>query len=132
MVEHERLPMPFERARTQLLLGQLQRRQRCRDAATKTLRAALDAFERMATPLWADRARGELARADVGSGGAGGLTVAEQRVAELAASGMTNHDVAATLFISPKTVESNLVRIYRKLGIHSRAELGRLMGQSDG
>jgi FixJ family two-component response regulator len=49
-------------------------------------------------------------------------------VAELAASGMTNRDVAAALFISPKTVESNLARIYRKLGINSRAELGRLVG----
>ena len=57
-----------------------------------------------------------------------GLTPSEQRVAELAASGMTNRDVAAALFISPKTVEANLSRIYRKLGIHSRAELGRRMG----
>ncbi len=59
------------------------------------------------------------------------LSPSEQRVAELAASGMTNRDVAAALFISPKTVESNLARIYRKLGIHSRAELGRHMGQPD-
>jgi DNA-binding NarL/FixJ family response regulator len=57
------------------------------------------------------------------------LSPSEQRVAELAASGMTNRDVATALFISPKTVESNLARIYRKLGIHSRAELGRQMGQ---
>src|SRR6185436_20907477 len=82
-------------------------------------------FEQLGTPLWADRARAELA-------GAGrrarrpaqdGLTPAEQRVAELAASGLTNRDVAATLFISSKTVEANLARIYRKLGIRSRAEL---------
>jgi len=52
------------------------------------------------------------------------LTLAEQRVAELAASGMTNRQVAAALFISPKTVESSLARAYRKLEIHSRAELG--------
>ena len=50
------------------------------------------------------------------------------RVAELAASGMTNRDVAAALFISPKTVEANLARIYRKLGIKTRAELGRIIG----
>jgi DNA-binding NarL/FixJ family response regulator len=49
-------------------------------------------------------------------------------VAELAASGMTNRDVAAALFISRKTVESNLSRIYCKLGIKTRAELGRLSG----
>jgi ATP/maltotriose-dependent transcriptional regulator MalT len=131
MVEHERLPMPFERARTQLLLGQLQRRQRRRESATTTLREALGAFERMGIRLWADRARAELARTDVGQRRAGELTESEKRVAELAASGMTNHDVAAALFISPKTVEANLARIYRKLGIHSRAELGRLMGQSE-
>jgi len=52
------------------------------------------------------------------------LTSAEQRVAELAAGGMTNREVAAALFISPKTVESTLARAYRKLEIHSRAELG--------
>ena len=52
----------------------------------------------------------------------------ERRVAELAASGMTNKDVATALFISPKTVEANLVRIYRKLGIKTRAELGRIIG----
>jgi DNA-binding NarL/FixJ family response regulator len=57
------------------------------------------------------------------------LTPSEQRVAELAASGMTNRDVAATLFISPKTVEHNLARAYRKLGIHSRAELGQRISQ---
>jgi DNA-binding NarL/FixJ family response regulator len=56
------------------------------------------------------------------------LTPSEQRVAELAASGMTNRDVAAALFISPKTVEANLSRVYHKLGIRSRAELGRRVG----
>jgi DNA-binding CsgD family transcriptional regulator len=131
IVEHERLPMPFERARTQLLLGQLQRRQRRKDAATVTLRQALSAVENMGNPLWAARIAAELARCTVVPRGAGELTPAERRVAELAASGMTNRDVAAALFISPKTVEANLSRIYRKLGIHTRAELGRRMGQSD-
>jgi len=131
LTEHERLPMPFERARTQLLAGQLQRRQRQKDQAATTLREALKTFEDLNTRLWADRARAELARADVGTRRMSSLSPSEQRVAELAASGMTNRDVAAALFISPKTVESNLARIYRKLGIHSRAELGRHMGNSD-
>ncbi|HEX6208461.1 MAG TPA: helix-turn-helix transcriptional regulator, partial [Actinomycetota bacterium] len=52
-----------------------------------------------------------------------GLTPSEQRVADLVASGMTNKEVAAALFISPKTVDSNLSRIYRKLGVRSRTEL---------
>jgi DNA-binding NarL/FixJ family response regulator len=60
------------------------------------------------------------------------LTPSEQRVAELAASGMTNRDVAAKLFISHKTVEVNLSRVYRKLGIRARVELGRVIAQSGG
>ncbi|WP_231988589.1 AAA family ATPase [Mycobacterium sp. 1274761.0] len=131
LVEHDRLPMPFERARTLLLAGQLQRRQRQKDQAATTLREALKTFEDLDTRLWAERARAELARADVGARRMSNLSPSEQRVAELAASGMTNRDVAAALFISPKTVESNLARIYRKLGIHSRAELGRQMGQPE-
>jgi DNA-binding NarL/FixJ family response regulator len=134
---HERIPMPFEKARTLLVLGQLERRQRHREAATTALRAALDEFERLKTPLWAERARTELARTELARTdvatikGGSDLTVSERRVAELAAKGMTNRDVAAALFISPKTVEANLVRIYRKLGIHSRAELGRQFGESE-
>jgi ATP/maltotriose-dependent transcriptional regulator MalT len=131
LIEHDRLPMPFERARTQLLAGQLLRRQRQKDQAATTLREALKTFEDLNVRLWADRARAELARADVGTRRLSSLSPSEQRVAELAASGMTNRDVASELFISPKTVESNLARIYRKLGIHSRAELGRHMGQPD-
>jgi DNA-binding CsgD family transcriptional regulator len=128
MAEHDRLPMPFDRARTQLLVGQLQRRLRQRDAAAVTLREAVEVFEGLGTPLWAERARTELGRTSVGVNRTVGLTPSELRVAELAASGMTNRDVAAELFISPKTVEANLSRIYRKLDIHSRAELGRHMG----
>jgi DNA-binding CsgD family transcriptional regulator len=128
MAEHDRLSMPFERARTQLVLGQLLRRQRRKEAASIALREALSTFEALNNPLWADRVRAELARTNVAPNSGGGLTPSEQRVAELAASGMTYREVAAALFISPKTVEVNLSRIYRKLGIHSRAELGRLMG----
>ena len=128
MREHDRLPMPFERARTQLLLGQLQRRQRQKISATTTLNDALRTFSDLGAPLWADRARAELARTKVAPTHDHMLTPSEQRVAELAASGMTNRDVAAALFISPKTVEANLARIYRKLSINSRAELGRIVG----
>jgi DNA-binding CsgD family transcriptional regulator len=91
----------------------------------------LSAVEDIGIPLWAARIRAELARCAVVPRGTGDLTPAERRVAELAASGLTNRDVAAALFISPKTVEANLSRIYRKLGIHTRAELGRQMGQPD-
>jgi DNA-binding CsgD family transcriptional regulator len=131
MEHHERLPMPLERARTQLLLGQIQRRQRLKAAATETLREALEAFEGMGIPLWAERVRTELARCAMVPRRPTELTPVERRVAALAAEGMTNRDVAAALFISAKTVEANLSRVYRKLDIHSRAELGRYMSQSD-
>nr|WP_268778112.1 AAA family ATPase [Mycolicibacterium malmesburyense] len=127
---HERLPMPFERARTLLLLGQLQRRQRQKEMSRTTMTEALGVFESLGTPLWAHRARSEIARAGASSNGTMGLTPSEHRVAELAASGMTTKDVATALFISPKTVETNLSRIYRKLGIRSRAELGRVFGET--
>ena len=130
IAEHDRLPMPFERARTLLLLGQLQRRQRRKESASASLQEVLDIFVQLDIPLWADRARAELVRANVGPRQSGQLTPSEQRVAELAASGMKNRDVATALFISPKTVEANLARIYRKLGIKSRAELGRHMSKT--
>ena len=128
--EHDRVPMQFERARTLLLLGKLQRRRRQKGAAYETLAAALTEFERLGTPVWAEQAREEIARTKVRSGDATQLTPAERRVADLAASGMTNRDIAAALFIHPKTVETNLSRTYAKLGIRSRVELGRRLSQS--
>ncbi|WP_237572976.1 ATP-binding protein [Mycolicibacterium lacusdiani] len=130
LTQLDRIEMPFERARTQLLLGQLQRRRRRQDAAAASIRQALDTFDRLGTLVWAERARVQLTRTNVGPRGSATLTPSEQRVAELAATGMTNRDMAAALFISPKTVEANLSRVYRKLGIHSRAELGRWVGDA--
>lgn len=133
MAEHELLPMPFERARTQLLLGQLQRRLRQKSTAAHNLTEALQTFDSLGTPLWVGRAKAELARAVVApSDGLSQLTPSEQRVAEMAASGATNKDIAAAMFISSKTVEHNLTKIYRKLGIGSRAELGRRMDEAGG
>jgi len=123
MVHHQRLPMPFETARTQLLLGQLQRRRRRKQDAAASLRKALETFQQLGTPLWAARARAELARLEAPRGDGQGLTASEQRVAELAAVGSSNKEIAVQLFISEKTVEMNLSRAYRKLGIRSRAGL---------
>jgi ATP/maltotriose-dependent transcriptional regulator MalT len=123
MAQHQRLSMPFECARTQLLSGQLQRRLRRRDAASAALRGARDTFEQLGATIWAERAETELVRGVSGRARNAGLTAAEERVAELAVSGLTNRDIAAAIFLSPKTVEVNLSRIYRKLGIRSRAEL---------
>jgi len=96
------------------------------DAYRETLPA--DTFEALDTPLWAQRARNDLERAS-GARKRTELTASEQRVADLAATGATNREMAAALFISPKTVETNLSRIYRKLDIHSRAELGQIIGR---
>jgi ATP/maltotriose-dependent transcriptional regulator MalT len=128
--EHRRLPMPFERARTLLVLGQIQRRRRQKRAAAVALEEAARVFDELGTPRWADRARAELERVSGATpAGRSRLTPSERRVAELAASGLTNREVAGALFISPKTVEANLARVYHKLGIHSRAELGQRMAE---
>jgi DNA-binding CsgD family transcriptional regulator len=123
LTEHERLPMPFELGRTLLVAGQIERRGKQKATARESLAHALRIFEELGAPLWAERARAELQRVGLRHG-PGELTETEQRVAELAASGLTNREVAAHLFMSPKTVEANLARAYRKLGIRSRAELG--------
>lgn len=121
------LSSPFEHGRTQLVHGQLLRRANQRRAAAGALADAQAIFERLPAPLWAARARGEAARLGRRRDAGRSLTPGEREVALLAAGGMTNQQVAATLFISPKTVEANLGRAYAKLGIRSRAELGRVM-----
>jgi ATP/maltotriose-dependent transcriptional regulator MalT len=125
MAEHERLPMPFEHARTQMLVGDILRRQRNRDNAAAAMRAAAATFTELNTPIWAERARTSLERITFGRNASTVLTSAERRIADLAATGMKNHDIASALFISSKTVEFHLSRIYLKLDIRSRAELGR-------
>jgi DNA-binding CsgD family transcriptional regulator len=127
LVEHERLEMPFELARTLLVKGVIERRARRRGRAKESFKQALAIFERVGASLWAERARQELERVGLRRSSGDELTAGERRVAELAAQGMTNREVAAALFLSPKTVEANLARAYRKLGIASRAELGARM-----
>ena len=131
LAQHDRLPMPFERARTLLVLGQVQRRQRLKQAAADTFAEALREFERVGAALWADRARDELGRTKPAAPQKPTLTASEQRIAELATSGMTNRDVAATLYVSLKTVEANLTQIYRKLGIRSRAQLAAMLASGE-
>jgi DNA-binding NarL/FixJ family response regulator len=77
--------------------------------------------------MWAARARAEVSRIGLRPPAPLELTATEARVASLAAAGHTNRQVAAELFLSPRTVEDNLARVYRKLGISSRAELGAAM-----
>jgi DNA-binding CsgD family transcriptional regulator len=126
---NEDLPMPLERARTLLVKGVIERRARRRGDAKRSFEEALEIFERAGARLWADRARAELDRVGLRRASGDELTEGERRVAELAAQGMTNREVAAALYMSPKTVGANLSRVYRKLGIKSRAELGARMAE---
>lgn len=114
---------PFERARTLLALGTVQRRDRKRRASRDSLTAARDAFDRLGAPLWSAKAQAELDRTGGASGDDDVLTATESRIAELIAAGRTYREAADELFISPKTVQWNLSKIYRKLGIRSRAQL---------
>ncbi len=111
----------FERACSMLIAGLAHRRARRKRASRDALLAAADAFEAIGARGFAVRARAEAER--TGTRATTQLTSSEVRVAELAATGSTNREIAEALFISPKTVEANLARIYRKLDIGRRAEL---------
>jgi DNA-binding CsgD family transcriptional regulator len=124
---HERIEMPLELGRTLLVGGQIERRARQRRRANDSFARALAIFEELGAARWAERAEEEIERLGLRRSDPDELTQAERRVAEAAASGMTNREVAATLFLSPKTVEAHLSSAYRKLGIGSRAELGARM-----
>ena len=127
---HERVPNPFEQARTELCYGERLRRAGRRTEARRLLRAALTAFDRLDAEPWAQkaiaelRASGERARRRTPDT-ADQLTPQERQVAALVAEGATNREVAAALFVSPKTIETHLAHVYRKLGLRSRAQLAR-------
>jgi DNA-binding CsgD family transcriptional regulator len=121
---------PFEAARARLCFGQRLRRDGLRVEAREQLHAALEGFRALGAAPWADAAGREL--------GASGeklrrrtpeaeeeLTAQEHQIAALVAEGASNKDVAAQLFLSTKTVEAHLTRIYRKLGVSSRTQLAR-------
>lgn len=123
----ERLPQPFELARTLLAMGVVLRRSKRRRMARESLERALAMFEALGARLWVERSRIELGRIGGRPSSPLVLTPTEERIAELVAEGQTNREVAASLFLSVKTVETNLTRIYRKLGVGSRRELARRM-----
>lgn len=128
---HERMPVPFERARTLLIYGTILRRAKRRKAAREAIETALSIFEALPAPVWAENARSERARIGGRAASGGGLTPSERRIAELVAAGKTNKEAAAALFLSVHTVEDALKRIYRKLEVRSRTELSRrLSGDS--
>lgn len=124
---------PYDRARTQLVYGEWLRRQRRRSDARAQLTACLDTFERLGATPWARRARTELgvlgerptARAndaDVLTR----LTPQELQVVRLAATGLSNREIGAQLYLSPRTVGHHLYKAYPKIGVTKRMELALL------
>jgi len=130
LAEHARIRCPFEHGRTLLAAGSIRRRAREKRAARETLEEAHRIFDSLGAPLWASRTRDELARISGRRPAASDLTTSETRLAALAAEGLTNKEIAAALHISVHTVEAHLTRIYRKLGIRSRAALARRLDSS--
>jgi DNA-binding CsgD family transcriptional regulator len=119
-----------ELARSRLVYGEWLRRENRRLDAREQLRAAHEMFSRMGATAFAERARrelvatGEMVRKRTGET-PDQLTAQEAQVARLAAQGYTNPEIGAQLFISPRTVEYHLHKVFPKLGISSRKELQR-------
>ncbi len=127
-------PSPFERARLQLGYGAWLRRRRRPAESRPHLRGAAATFDALGTAPWADRAREEL-RASGESvrrpdDAADALTPQELQIAQLAADGLSNREVAERLYLSPRTVSTHLYRIFPKLGVGSRGELARALSGS--
>ena len=123
LADHERLPMPFEEARTRLLYGTTLRRAGRRSDARRELEAARAVFIRLGTPVQAAQALTELARIGGKSSRDGDLTAVELRIIALVGAGQTSREVARALYMSVRTVDSHLGHVYRKLGLRSRTEL---------
>lgn len=132
LVEHERVPQPFELARTLLVAGEVERRARQKRSARSFLERAVGGFDRLGASGWSAKASAALDRVGGPAAARAELTPTEQRVASLVADGKTNREVADALFVTVKTVEANLSRIFHKLGLRSRKELIRAMAVASG
>jgi DNA-binding CsgD family transcriptional regulator len=136
----EVLGQPIERGHSLLVLGQIERRRRRHAAARAAVGEALDAFTRVGAKPWVEQAARMLARMDGTSGDAPGtsgemrgggvqagvmaaLTATEVRIAGMVREGASNREIASRMFLSVKTVEATLTRIYRKVGVRSRTQL---------
>ena len=125
VAEHRRLELPLERARTLLAQGVALRRARQKRAARESLDEATAVFDTLGARAWAQRARSESARVGGRAPSSAELTPTERRVAELAAAGKANKEIAAELHVTVRTVETHLTKIYAKLGIRRRGELAQ-------
>lgn len=120
------LGLEFDRCRSLLFLGRLQRRASKRAAARASLDSAADGFERLGCGGWTQAARAEEGRISARRPRASGeLTPAERRVVDLAAEGLANKEIARTLYVTVNTVEVHLAHAYAKLGVRSRAQLAK-------
>jgi DNA-binding NarL/FixJ family response regulator len=122
---------PFERARTELALGEALRRQHRRSEARTHLRNAMEALERLGAAPWADRARAELRASGETArkrdpSTTDQLTPQELQITRFASEGASNPDIAAKLFLSRRTVEYHLHKVFSKLGVTSRVELTKV------
>jgi DNA-binding NarL/FixJ family response regulator len=128
---YDELGLRFDAARSLLSLGRSQRRFKKWGAARRTLEQATAAFETIGSPGWAEQARSELGR--VGARRptpSGELTPAERRVVELAATGLSNKEIARTLYVAVPTVEAHLSHAYAKLGVRSRTQLAQRLSSA--
>jgi ATP/maltotriose-dependent transcriptional regulator MalT len=132
LAQHERLGQPFELGRTLLAQGSIERRAKRRALARQALTQALEIFDTLGAPLWAEKAAAQLARIPGRAAASRELSEAERRVAELVAEGRSNREIAAELYVSVRTVEWNLSKVYSKLGIRSRTELASRLGRRTG
>jgi DNA-binding CsgD family transcriptional regulator len=123
LVEHAGLEMPLEHARTLLAYAAVLRRTKQKRSAREALEKSVAIFRALGAKAWLRRAEAELTRTAPPRTAAGELTPTETRIADLIAAGRTNKELAAELFLSVKTIESNLSRVYEKLGVRSRSEL---------
>ncbi len=136
LARHSADERPFDRARTTLLYGEWLRRARRKTQAREHLNVARHLFDQLGARPWVERATGELTAIDGSSQQrtmpteASRLTPQELQIAELAATGLSNRDIAAQLFLSPRTVEYHLYKVYPKLEIRSRAELSKVLHEA--
>jgi ATP/maltotriose-dependent transcriptional regulator MalT len=126
----ERAALPFEAARSWLVLGQVHRRAKQKRLAREALGRARQTFVELGARLWIDRADSELRRIGGRSPSPFELTETEASIASLVARGLTNREAADALFVSPATVQASLKRIYQKLGVRSRTELAATLNRS--
>jgi DNA-binding CsgD family transcriptional regulator len=122
---------PFDRPRIYLLYGEHLRRERRRSDARVQLRAALDGFDALRAAPWAERAAAELRATGESArkrdpSTMSDLTAKETQIAQLVASGLSNKEVAAQLFLSPRTIDYHLRNVFTKLGLTSRTQLAHV------